>query len=86
MTHDVRHRLLNRGTPRQRQMARLLARGRVRGVSPDVLALLEQADRVTKEAAAGPMTAATVHTPVADGGRRRGSRAAPHVLRLAGED
>ena len=63
--------LLNRGTARQRQLARQLARGRTRGVSPDILAMLDAAERVANDASGKVTTAGAVYTPRPDNGPKK---------------
>lgn len=65
--------MLNRGTSGQRRMARRLMRGRTRGVSPELLAALEEVEKLVRKDISGAgdtMTGGDVHTDTAGFGRQ----------------
>lgn len=77
--------LMNKGNAYERQLGRMLSRGRVRGIPPELQKALEISNKLVKDFGAAPpanaMTGGQVQTPVASGPpkRKKASRLAlPH--------
>lgn len=67
MSRSIAKTMMNKGNARERQLGRQLSRGRVRGLSADILKTIEIADRIIKDFGASPpadaMVGADVHNP-----------------------
>ncbi len=76
MTRSLANTLMNRGNSSERQLGRLLSRGRLRGISEELNLAIATADRIIKDAGgpggnAGAMQGAAVHTDVPGGPPRK---------------
>ena len=79
MARNLAHELMNKGNSRERQLGRMLSRGRVSHVPGDLLKAIELTDQILKDmggGAAGAMAGADVYTPTPNNPppRRRKSR------------
>lgn len=79
MPRNLAHELMNKGNSRERQLGRMLSRGRVSHVPVDLLNAIAITDKLLKDfggAASGAMTGADVNTPTPNNPppRRRKSR------------
>lgn len=72
---SIARELMNKGNSRERQLGRMLSRGRVRGISNELQKALDITDKLVKDFGAAPpanaMTGGQVHTPVAGPPRRK---------------
>lgn len=80
MSRNIAHELMNKGNARERQLGRMLSRGRVSHLPPDLAKALSITDKLIKDfggTAAGAMQGGDVYTPTPANNpppRRRKSR------------